>query len=85
MKHGSWDFHKQAVMAISNTADIGEMPSTQHTMEKNLNREYFVKILSTILFLAHQGLPLMRDGDEKDSKFYQLSVLRGEMILTSRI
>ena len=78
MKHGSCDFHKQAAMAISNTADIGEMLSTQHAMKKKLNREYFLKILSTILFFARQGLPLRGDGDEKDSNFYQLLALRGE-------
>ena len=68
------DFHKQAVMAISNKADVGEMLSTQHALEKRLKREYFLKILSTIRFLAHQGLPLRGDGDEKD----QLLALRGD-------
>ena len=83
MKHGSCDFHKQAAMAISNTADIGEMLSTQHAMEKKLNREYFLKILSTILFLARQGLPLRGDGDEKDSNFYQWAATTINLLATA--
>ena len=34
--------------------------------------------MSIIRFLARQALPLRGDGDEKDSNFYQLLVLRGE-------
>ena len=47
-------------------------------MEKNLNRGYLFKILSTIRYLARQGISLKRDGDENDSNLYQLLVLRGE-------
>lgn len=80
VKHESCCFHKQAVMALSNHADVGEMLSVQHAKEKKLNREYLLKVLSTIRYLARQGIPLRGDGNEKDSNFYQLLVLRGEDI-----
>ena len=37
-----------------------------------------MKLLSSIRYLARQGLPLRGDGSEKDSNFYQLLLLRGE-------
>ena len=43
-----------------------------------MNRDYFLKVISTIRYLAHQGIPLRGDGNEKESNFYQLLTLRGE-------
>ena len=77
-KHESSDFHKQAVAAMANKADVGEMFSSQLVREKQTNREYLLNVMSIIRFLARQALPLRRDGNEKDSNFYQLLVLRSE-------
>jgi hypothetical protein len=54
------------------------MLSSQLAKEKQANREYLLNVLSIIRFLARQALPLRGDGDEKDSNFYQLLLLRGE-------
>ena len=77
-KHESSDVHKQSTMCISSNTDIAELLSTQHAREKEQNRNYFLKILSSIRYLARQGLPLRGDGSDKDSNFYQLMLLRGE-------
>jgi len=57
IKHESCDFHKQAVAALANKADIGEMLSKQHALEKISN---LLKVLSSLRFLAGQGLPSQR-------------------------
>ena len=77
-KHEASDFHKQAVDAMSNKADVGEMLSSQLVRKKQANREYLLKVMSTTRYLACQALALRGDGDEKDSNFYQLLVLHGE-------
>ena len=77
-KHKSSDFHLQAVAAISNTDDIGEMLSSQYAREKQVNREYLLKVMTTLRFLALQDLALRGDEDEKDSSFYQLLKLHCE-------
>ena len=76
-KHEASDFHKQAVAAMANKADVGVMLSSQLAKEKQSNREYLLHVMSTIRFLARQALPLRGDRDE-DSNFYQLLVLCGE-------
>ena len=40
--------------------------------------QYLLKVLSSIRFLARQGLPLCGDSDETNSNLHQLLVLRGE-------
>ena len=52
--------------------------SCQHKQEKLDSRHCFLKVLSNIRFLAHQGLPFRGDGGEVDSNFIQLFHLRGE-------
>ena len=54
------------------------MLSKQYATEKRANREYLLKILSSIRFVARQELPLRDDRNETDSNFYQLLILRGE-------
>ena len=54
------------------------MLSKQAATQKEQNRQYLLKVLSSIRFLARQGLPLHGDGDETDSNLHQLLVLRGE-------
>ena len=77
-KHESSDVHKQSTMCISSNTDIAELLSTQHAREKEQNRHYFLKLLSSIRYLAQQGLPLRGDGSDRDSNFYRLLLLRGE-------
>lgn len=77
-KHESSDFHKACAEALSSTVDIGDMLNKQAVTEKQANREYLLKVLSTVRFLARQGLALRGDGDEGDSNIHQLLLLRGE-------
>lgn len=58
------------------TKDVGEMLSSTHLKEKNANRQYLLKVMQNIRFLARQGIPLRGDGDEHDSNFIQLLYLR---------
>ena len=60
------------------TKDLGEQLSRQHAKEKQENRKMFLKILSSIRYLARQGLPLRGDGDEQDGNFLQLLKVKGE-------
>ena len=55
-----------------------EPDPTTHAKEKEENRKMFLKILSSIRYLARQGLPLRGDGDEQDGNFLQLLKLKGE-------
>ena len=77
-KHESSDFHKACAEALSSTIDVGDMLNKQAVTEKQANREYLLKVLSTVRFLARQGLALRGDGDECDSNVHQLLLLRGE-------
>jgi len=49
------------------TNGIGDLLSSNYTGQKQANREYLVKIIQNVRFLARQGLALRGDGDEKDS------------------
>jgi len=77
-KHEASDLHKLAVDSLKCRIDIGEMLSSQHAKEKKINRDYLMKVLSSIRFLARQGLALRGDYDEVDSNLYQLLLLRAE-------
>lgn len=77
-KHESCDFHKSTAAALASRVDVADMLSKQAATEKQQNRQYLLKVLSSIRFLARQGLPLRGDGDETDSNLHQLLVLRGE-------
>ena len=50
----------------------------QAASKKRANCEYLLKVLSTVRFLARQGLALRGDGEEVDSNLHQLLLLRGE-------
>ena len=71
--------HKKAVDVVvtlpKTTKDVGEMLSSTHQKEKNANRQYLLKVMQNIRFLARQGIPLRGDGDEHDSNFIQLLYL----------
>ena len=58
--------------------DIGEILSTKHAEEKSENRDCLKKILSSIRFLARQGLSFRGDGDESDGNYIQILKFRGE-------
>ena len=65
-------------MCMSSSTDIVELLLTQYAREKEQNRNHFLKILSSIRYLARQGLPLQGDGSDKDSNFHRLLLLHGE-------
>ena len=54
------------------------MLSRQAATDKRENREYLLKVLSTVRFLARQGLAVQGDGDETDSNLHQLLFIRSE-------
>ena len=76
-KHESCEFHKQTVGILSKVKDVSEMLSSKLAADKEKNRAYFLKILSSIRYLARQGLPLRGDNDT-ESNFFQLMSLRKE-------
>ena len=88
--HASSKCHKKAVLKMvtlpSSTKIMAEYLSTQLKREKLERRQCFLKVLSNIRFLAHQGLALRGHGDhESDSNFLQLMKLSGELEDDSRI
>ena len=46
------------------TKDVGELLSLTHSQEKLANRQYLLKVIQNIRFLARQGITLGGDGDE---------------------
>ena len=80
-KHEQTKCHKEAVHAMvtvpSSYKDCAEMLSSQHVKEKAENRQMLLKILSSLRFLARQGLALRGSGGGEDSNFIQLMKLRG--------
>ena len=70
-KHESSNFHKACAEALSSTVDIGDMLNKHAVTEKQANREYLLKVLSTVRFFwARQDLALRGDGDECDSNVH---------------
>ena len=74
-KHESCDFRKSTAAALANSMDVSDILSKLTATEKQWNRQYFLKVLSSIRFLAGQALPLHGDGDETD---FQLLGNRGD-------
>ena len=60
------------------TRDIGEQLSSAHRAEKEQARAMLYLILSSIRFLARQGLALRGDSSDHESNLIQLLRLRGE-------
>ena len=56
-KHESSNFHKSAAAALVSRVDITDKLSKQAAAEKQENRQYLLKVLLSIRFLARQGLP----------------------------
>ena len=86
-KHEQSACHQAAFDMISKTSKVvDEMLCTLLVKEKADNRKTMLTIISTIRFLARQGLPLRgsyvsSDGCEVSSNFLQLLDLRKEDIL----
>ena len=81
-RHESSACHREAVEMLitlpTTTSDIAEQLSLQHSKQKEANRQIFIKILSSLRYLARQGLPLRGSGDDRDGNFYQLLQLIGD-------
>ena len=65
-KHESSSSHKQAVEQVvtilSTHCDVVKCVSTSHALERKQNSACFLKVMSTLKFLACKGLPLRGDG-----------------------
>ena len=81
-KHQQTKCHKDAVDTIitipSTTKDVGELLYKEHAKEKEINRRMFIKIVTSIKFLAKQGISLHGDGDKEYGNFIQLLRLRAD-------
>lgn len=80
IKHETSSTHKTAVDAVVTVprtcTDVGDMLSASHASEKKANQYYVYKVIENIQFLSRQGIALCGDGNEKDSNFMQLLLLR---------
>ena len=54
------------------------MSNLEHQKEKEINRRMQVKVISSIRYLARQGLARRGDGDKQDGNFMQLMKLKGK-------
>ena len=68
--------HQQAIQKLIEipkfTKDVATMFKTNMTETQRENRTPLLKIISWLHYLARQGLPFRRNGDEKDVNFKQL-------------
>ena len=68
--------HQQAIQKLIEipkfTKDVATMFKTNMTETQRENRTSLLKIMSCLHYLARQGLPFRRHGDEKDANFKQL-------------
>ena len=70
-KHAQSNTHAEAVEAVvtlsKTTADVGESLSAIHKQEKEQARDMLYKIISSIRYLARQGLALRGGGNDAKS------------------
>ena len=64
-------------MTITLPATTRNVAEQQQVKEKELNRIMLMKIISSVIWLARQRLPLRGDGYEEDGNFLQLLRLQG--------
>lgn len=80
-KHQDSRTHREAIEAVitlpKTTSDVGELLSTAHREEKVAARDILNIILSSVRYLARQGLALRGDADA-ESNLIQLLHLRAE-------
>lgn len=62
----------------SSSVNIAESLSSQLKLEKLQRRQCLLKLISNMKHLTRQGQPLRGHGDESDSNFMQLLLLRAE-------
>ena len=73
------EFHKAAHSALfPGTADVGERLSDVHSEQKKENRQFLIKIISNLRYLARQAEPFRGSGDDNNSNFIQLLKLKRE-------
>ena len=79
-RHEASGCHKAAVEAMETfpetTGDIGELLSSAHSNEKACNRKNLMTVARCLRFMARQGMAIRGDGDEMDSNFHQLLLLK---------
>ena len=79
-EHGKCDMHREAVMKLAAKASsthIGAQLNAQHSLDQKHHQYMLAKLLSSIRFLARQGLPL-RGHHEGNSNLHRLLLLRAE-------
>ena len=80
--HEASTCHKDAIpktIALPATMhNIGKSLSAQLTQNELERCQYFLKLLSNVMFLARKALPLCCGGDESGSDYSQLLKLHGE-------
>ncbi len=81
-RHELSNCHREAVELTitipATTTNVMELMQYNQVKEKENNRGMLLKIVSSIRYLARQGLPLRGDGSEEDGNFLQLLQLKGE-------
>ena len=81
-KHLQSKSHIEAVEVVvtlpKTTKDVGEQLSRAHRAEKEQARDMLRLILSSVRFLARQGLALRGDGSDASANLIQLLRLRAE-------
>ena len=68
-KHEASDFDRRCIDSLKSHADVGEMLSSEYQQQRREHRDYLVQVVSSIRFLARQGIPLRGDNNESDSNF----------------
>lgn len=80
-KHERSDSHKEAVLRleISNECqDVGMILTSKTKNDQADSRKALLKLISNLRFLARQGLPIRGAGDDSNSNFTRINLLRGE-------
>jgi hypothetical protein len=80
-KHEESEMHKNSIDRLlivpNSSGDVGELLSSTHTADKKRNMKTLLKILSSIRFLARQGISL-QGNNYNSGNLQQLLLLRGE-------
>ncbi|XP_033123564.1 zinc finger MYM-type protein 1-like [Anneissia japonica] len=81
-KHQQSKTHGKAVEVVLTlpkaTKKVGELQNGAHSVQKEKARDMLLLILSSIRFLARQGLALRGDGSDASSNLIQLLTLRAD-------
>ena len=89
VNHERSQFHTYfADLTLKTHKEVGELISTEHEKQKEINCAYLRKLLENIIFLARQRLPMRGNwvspddseggGLEQNSNFHQLLLLHGK-------